>query len=87
MPSYSHFTLDERKMLYDLLNAGHGIRSAARELDRSPSSVSREIKRNHSLKPKNPSKNSFNYHYWRANIVANLRRSSAYRARYSEDCP
>jgi len=87
MPSYSHFTLDERKKLYDLLNSGHGIRSAARELDRSPSSVSREISRNRSIKPKNPSQNPFNYHYWRANSLATSRKSPVNLSHYSEDCP
>lgn len=57
--SYTHFTLDERKFLQKLLQEGNSIRSCARALGRSPSSVSREIKRNSSKK---------GYNYWRANV-------------------
>jgi len=46
MLSYHHFTLDERKSLYQYLNEGYSIRKIAGFLGRSPSSVSREIKRN-----------------------------------------
>jgi len=46
MQSYQHFTLTERENLYMLRKAEYGIRAIARELGRSPSSISRELKRN-----------------------------------------
>ena len=68
MLSYTHFTTDERKCLQKLLEEGYSIRGAAAALGRSPSSVSREIKRNHSVrKTKKNRTNRFCYHYWRAN--------------------
>jgi IS30 family transposase len=59
--SYVHFTLDERKYLLLLLKEGHSIRKIADILGRSPSSVSRELKRNSSKK---------GYHPWRAETLA-----------------
>ena len=44
--SYSHFTIEERINIKHLLAKGVSIRQIANELGRSPSSVSREIKRN-----------------------------------------
>lgn len=85
MPSYTHFTLEERECLYQMLNSGSSIRAIARKLDRAPSSVSREIKRNRSRHPKKPSLNPFCYHPWRANILAGLRRSAFSTTRYSPD--
>lgn len=64
MLSYSHYTLEERKYLQNLLEEGCGIREIARALGRAPSSVSREIKRNKSRK---------GYHHWRAQIQATHR--------------
>lgn len=87
MPSYSHFTLEERDCLYQLLNSGCSIRAIARKLDRAPSSVSREIKRNRSRKPRKPSLNPFGYHPWRANILAGMRRSALSAPRYRADSP
>lgn len=43
MSSYTHFTLDERKYIQELLFLGNSIRMIVRSLGRSPSSVSREI--------------------------------------------
>lgn len=71
MSSYTHFTLNERKYLQELREKGYGIRAAARALGRSPSSVSRELKRNLSKSGKG-GKNS--YHHWRANSLAVSRR-------------
>ena len=62
--SYVHFTLDERKYLLLLLKEGHSIRKIADILGRSPSSVSRELKRNSSKK---------GYHPWRAQTLAIIR--------------
>ena len=71
--SYNHFTSEERKCLQDLLAQHYSFRKIADYLGRSPSSVSREVRRNkskHSKKANNP----FNYHYWRANSLAVARR-------------
>lgn len=81
MQSYTHFTPEERFFLHLLLSLGSSIRSIARFLGRSPSTISREIKRNCSKKPKGPSNNEYNYHFWRAQVMAILRRrKSSYRA-------
>ena len=42
--SYTQFTLEERKYLQKLLSEGLSLRKAAAVLERSPSSVSREVK-------------------------------------------
>ena len=63
--SYTHFTLNERKYLQKLLEEGESIRGIARALGRSPSSVSREIKRNKSKK---------GYHHWRADNLSVIRK-------------
>ena len=44
---YGHFTLEERCTIARLQQAGQSIRQIATALDRSPSSVSRELRRNH----------------------------------------
>ena len=45
----------------------------AAALGRSPSSISRELKRNSSKNPKKPT-NRANYHHWRAHTLAMMRR-------------
>ena len=65
MLSYTHFTHDERICLHNFLKEGLGIREIARRLGRSPSTISREIKRNSSAK---------GYHHWRAQIQTICRR-------------
>lgn len=44
--SYHHLTLEERKKLSLLSENCYGIRAIAQELGRSPSTISRELKRN-----------------------------------------
>ena len=44
---YGHFSLEERCTIARLQQAGQSIRQIATALDRSPSSISRELKRNH----------------------------------------
>lgn len=44
--SYHHLTIDERCCIYNFLNSHMSIRQIALALHRSPSSISREIKRN-----------------------------------------
>lgn len=72
MSSYTHFTRIERIKLGELKKKGKSIREIARELGRSPSSVSRELRRNQN---KNGS-----YHYWRATILYILRRRNCHPA-------
>ena len=44
--SYSHFTIEERISIRQLLISGLSIRQIAKVVNRSPSSISREVKRN-----------------------------------------
>ena len=75
MLPYTHFTLDERKYLQKLLAEGYSQRKIAAILERSPSSISREIARNRTkahphTKPDNP----YWYNHWRAQNLYTLRR-------------
>ena len=73
--SYTHFTLEERKYLQQLLSEGYSFRKIAAILERSPSSVSREVNRNKAkYKPHNKSDNSYWYNHWRANNLYVRRR-------------
>ena len=78
---YTHFTLSERKNLQKLLSEGLSIRKIAAILERSPSSVSREIKRNRTKKqPKKTPDNAYWYNCWRAQILYTCRRREHPRA-------
>jgi transposase, IS30 family len=46
---YDHFTLEERCTIARLRESGQPIRQIAAALDRSPSTISRELKRNHGV--------------------------------------
>lgn len=46
MSHYKHLTIEERESLYLRKNRGESIRSIAKELGRSPSTISRELRRN-----------------------------------------
>ena len=72
MKPYTHFTLNERKYLQESLETGDSIRKIAKALKRSPSTISREIKRNWSKK-------SNHYHHWAAQIKYWERRKSCHR--------
>lgn len=72
MKSYTHFTLEERECLAEKLKEGKSYRQIAKELDRSPSSISREVKRNFSKKAKH-------YHPWRATVLYIQRRKRSRR--------
>ena len=81
MSSYTHFTLEERKYLQQLLSEGYSIRKAAAVLERSPSSVSREIRRNRAkYRPHNGSDNPYWYNHWRAQTLYITRRREQVRA-------
>lgn len=73
--SYTHFTLDERKYLQKLLAEGLSIRKIAAILERSPSSISREIHRNRTKSyPKHKPDNKYWYNHWRAETLTRARR-------------
>ncbi|MDL2281206.1 IS30 family transposase [Selenomonadales bacterium OttesenSCG-928-I06] len=77
MQSYTHFTLTERENLRVLLEKGKSLRTIAKELGRSPSTISREIKRNKTKK---------GYHAWWATSLYLYRRKKCRRKnRYSYD--
>lgn len=61
MKPYKHLTLSERKKIEEKLKKGEGIQKIAKALGRSPSTISREIRRNWSKKAKH-------YHAWAAQI-------------------
>ena len=67
MKPYTHFTLSEREMLQQLLSEDKSFREIAKILGRSPSTISREIKRNFSKKKKR-------YTAWRATTLYIIRR-------------
>lgn len=72
--SYKHFTLDERKNLQKLLSEGLSMRKIAEILERSPSTISREIKRNRAKYKPERSDNPYWYNYWRAQTLYICRR-------------
>lgn len=64
--SYTHFTLEERKYLQQLLSEGLSFRKIAAILERSPSTISREVRRNKAkYKPRKPD-NKYWYNHWQA---------------------
>ena len=65
--SYTHFTLEERKYLQKLLAEGLSFRKIAAILERSPSTISREVKRNKAkYKPHRKPDNKYWYNHWHA---------------------
>lgn len=70
--SYTHFTLTERNILQQFLNEGKSFREIARLMERSPSTISREVKRNFSKKKKR-------YNAWRATTLYITRRKRSVR--------
>ena len=80
--SYTHFTLEERKYLQQLLSEGLSMRKIAAILERSPSTISREIQRNRAKhKPHRKTDNPYWYNHWRAqNLYVRRRREQQRRA-------
>ena len=80
--SYTHFTLNERKYLQQLLSEGLSMRKIAAILERSPSTISREIKRNRAkFRPRHKPDNRYWYNHWRAqNLYIRRRREQQRRA-------
>ena len=80
MSSYTHLTLEERKYLQQLLAEGKSQRKIAAILERSPSTISREIARNRTKKhPKHKPDNPYWYNHWRAQLLAVTRRRKQHR--------
>lgn len=64
---YTHFTLKERKYLQELLAEGLSMRKIAAILERSPSTISREVKRNQAkYRPHRKPDNKYWYNHWHA---------------------
>lgn len=82
MSSYTHFTLEERKYLQQLLSEGKSQRKIAAILERSPSTISRELKRNcPRFRPHSKPDNPYWYNHWRAqNLYIRRRREQQRRA-------
>jgi len=79
--SYTHLTLDERKYLQQLLAEGYSFRKIARILERSPSTICREVNRNRpKYKPHKKSNNKYWYSYRRALDLYRHRRKQQDRA-------
>ena len=72
MKPYKHYTLFERNCLQKFLTEGKSYREIARLLGRSPSTISREVKRNYSH-------GSNHYNAWRATSLYIFRRKRCVR--------
>lgn len=78
--SYTHFTLSERKYLQQLLSEEKSFREIAAILERSPSTISREVNRNKSkYKPNRKTDNKYQYNHWRAENLYIIRRRAQHR--------
>ena len=65
--SYTHFTLEERKYLQQLLSEGYSFRKIGEILERNPSTISREVKRNKAkYRPHRKPDNQYWYNHWHA---------------------
>ena len=80
--SYTHFTLEERKYLQQLLSEGYSFRKIGAILERHPSSISREVNRNRSKHPRyRKLYNRYGYNHWRAcNLYIRRRRQQSRQA-------
>ena len=73
MNRYQHLAHEERYMIYQLLRKGYSIQNIASQLDRSPSTISREIRRNKGMR---------GYRYIQAHGLAQKRLKTAHRSVY-----
>ena len=86
--SYTHFTLSERKYLQQLLSEDKSFREIAAILERSPSTISREVRRNKAkYKPHRKTDNKYWYNHWRAENLYIRRRREQQRRALKEDTP
>ena len=82
--SYTHFTLEERICLQNLLKESYSMRRIAEILGRNVSSISREIRRNKAkYKPHKKPDNAYWYRAWRAQNLYIRRRREQVRAALS----
>ncbi len=72
MKSYTHFTLSGREYLQESLEKGKSLRKFIAALGRSPSTISREVRRNWSKKANH-------YHHWHAQTNYKHRRKQCHR--------
>ena len=70
MSQYHHFTMFEREKILFFRAQNKSIRFITKELGRSPSSVSRELKRNSVNNDYSPSRAEKNYKKRRKNVIA-----------------
>lgn len=88
MKPYKHFTTEERKSLQYFLSEGLSFRRIADILERSPSSISREVNRNKAkYKPQGKPDNKYWYNYWRAQNLYIRRRREQKRFVLQPDTP
>ena len=86
--SYTHFTLEERKYLQQLLSEGYSFRKIAAILGRSPSTISREVKRNKAkYRPHRKPDNPYWYNHWHAYKCYIRRRREQVRAALYPETP
>ena len=86
--SYTHFTLEERKYLQQLLSEDKSFREIAAILERSPSTISREVNRNRAkYRPHNKPNNKYWYNHWRAENLYIRRRREQQRKALKENTP
>ena len=84
--SYTHFTLEERKYLQQLLSEGYSFRKIAEILERSPSTISREVNRNKAkYRPHRKPDNKYWYNHWHAYKCYIRRRREQVRAALHPD--
>ena len=82
--NYNHININERSCIYQFLTLGMSIRGIAKALHRSPSTISREIKRN-SYRTRNNFKEYDRYFPVKAQEKYEERRTRCHRpARYQE---
>ncbi|MGP9591412.1 helix-turn-helix domain-containing protein, partial [Halomonas sp. AOP42-B2-16] len=70
--SYNQLTENERYQIYILKKAGHSQLAIAEKMERSPSTISRELRRNRGLRGYRPGQ---------AQKLSSARRHDAYKAR------
>lgn len=88
MKPYKHFTTEERKCLQQFLADGLSFRKIADLLEKSPSTISREINRNKAkYKPHSRPDNKYWYNYWRAQNLYIRRRREQKRFVLQHDTP
>ena len=72
MNHYNHLTTNERENLLFLTAKGYSIRKIAIILRRSPSTVSRELRRNSKKETYSPSLATSLYHKRRKNVINDM---------------